>query len=422
MENVYLFDEAYEICLAHARATESEVVSVFEAQGRFLAADVVAAIDVPPFRRAMMDGFAVHGDDCEVTGRPLRVIGTVAAGGAWAQSSSEVSGNSIEERDTAAQLRVEPGTAARIMTGAPVPANAKSVVRFEWCAQNEDGTITVLRSAKRGESIQPVGEDGRQGQVLLRRGTRLGPTEISVCRTFGVFSVFVSRRPTVSILVTGSELVEQPRPLQQGQIYGTNDAFLSGLLEMDGVQMRSVEYVSDNPRLIEDKLVTAAAEADYVILTGGVSAGDFDFVPDILARLGGHLALKKILLRPGSPFVLTTIGSATVFALSGNPGAAFVQFECLVRPVVQKTLGLTAPLFPASGKLRHAVELKPIKHVRVFRGHARIENGEVWIDTEMAQSSGVVSSFAHANCLVRLDANSLPAGAVVPLRWYKPLF
>lgn len=402
MERVYLFDEAAEICRKHARPLSVEVLPVDQARGRLAAEDIIAKVDVPPFRRAMMDGFAVQWQDAEQVGTVLDVIGTVAAG----------DGNT---------LHVARGQAARIMTGAPVPEGADSVVRFEWCEEQGANKVKILRPAKRGESVQPIGEDGRSGVVILDKGTRLGPTEVAVCRTFGVFSVTVTQPPSVTVIVTGSELVASPLPLKAGQIYGANDAFLTGSLEMDGAKIQAVHYVADHPELIEQTIKEAVNDSDYVILTGGVSAGDFDYVPNVLRKLGGELALQKVLMRPGSPFVLTTIGSTTVFALSGNPAAGFVQFECFVRPTVRASLGYQLPIFPASGKLRHALELKPIKHVRIFRAKATVEDGVIWIDTDMAQSSGVVSSFAYANCLVRLDESSLPAGAVVPLKWFKSL-
>lgn len=401
MERIHLFDEAVEICHKHARPMSVDTVRVNDARGRVLAEDVIAKVSVPPFPRAMMDGFAVHWEDVEQAGSVLDVVGTVAAG-------------------DMTQVKVERGQAARIMTGAPVPTGADTVVRFEWCDEQVKNQVHVLRPAKRGESVQPIGEDGRTGALLLTKGTPLGPTEISVCRTFGVFNVIVAKQPTVTVIVTGSELVADPQPLQNGQIYGANDAFLTGSLEMDGAVINGVKYVFDQPDLIKQALTEAIPVSDYVILTGGVSAGDFDFVPHVLQELGSGLALKKVLMRPGSPFVLTTLGTTTVFALSGNPAAGFVQFECLVRSTIRRTLGLTPPIFPASGKLKHALDLKPIKHVRVFRAHASIEDGVVWVDTDMAQSSGVVSSFAHANCLVRLDESQLSAGAVVPLHWFKP--
>ena len=400
MDRVYLFDEAWDVVKSLVPSPAIEEVELDFAQGRVLAADVKARINVPPFARAMMDGFAVQSGDVAQENARLTVIGSAAAG-EWCR------------------LKVEPGQAVRIMTGAAVPEGADTVVRFEWCQEVSPKEVVVLKSVRYSESVQPEGEDGRKGSVILRRGTVLKATDIALGRTFGVSSATVFKRPAATIVVTGSELVQDVhQPLAPGQIYGTNDSFLKGALVEDGIEVTGVYYVRDDPAEIEQAIVQSMEKANFILLTGGASAGDFDFVPNVLSKLSGGLAVKKVLMRPGSPFAAAKIGDHIAFAMSGNPAAGFVQFETLVRPVIRRACSWNHTPFQASGKLAHDLELKPIKHVRIFRAKAVVVDGEVLVDARVSQSSGVMSSFAETNCLIRLDSSSVAKGTVVALRWF----
>ncbi|MCL6443969.1 MAG: hypothetical protein K6T83_11020 [Alicyclobacillus sp.] len=196
-------------------------------------------------------------------------------------------------------------------------------------------------------------------------------------------------------------------------------AYLQDALETDGAHVISVQYFGDDKAEIVKTIAAASSRSDYVVITGGVSAGDYDYVPRVLRELGGQLALERILMRPGAPLVGATVNGASVFAMSGNPAACVIQFELFVRSVIRRTLGLENKQFPASGKLKYPIHLKPMTLTRILRGEAVIKNGEVWIDTQMAQSPGVISGFAAANCLIRLDESDAAAGAIVPLHWLR---
>ncbi|WDL96251.1 molybdopterin molybdotransferase MoeA [Alicyclobacillus sp. ALC3] len=408
MDVPHPFDEAVATVKALAPAVRSESVPVDDCLGRILATEAVARIDVPPFDRAMMDGFALRVDGELEEGITFSVTGTLAAGDAPTGSPPA-------------------GSAVRIMTGAPMPADTNAVARFEWCEEStssQHGTtaasasVRLLRSVRAGESVQPRGQDGGAGTVVLGHGVRLAGAHLSLLRTYGIAHLSVAKRPTCSIIVTGSELCRDTEALlAPGQIYGANDAYLSGALTTDGIAVTECSYVEDSRDAIRTALVKAVASSDFVILTGGVSAGDYDYVPRVIADLGGQIAVRRVLMRPGSPLVAATVEGAVVFALSGNPAAGFVQFETLVRPVLRQAMGWHDEPFPASGRLLHTVKQKPVRHTRILRGAARIEGGVVVVDTEMAQAAGQISSFASANCLVRLDEPHVEAGTVLPLRF-----
>lgn len=403
MKQIHLFDEAYEAAMNRAIPAKSESIPLSASFGRYLTEDIFAKVNVPPFDRAMMDGYAVRACDTRPDGNELSIIQTIIAG--------EKTNGSIQ-----------PGEAIRIMTGAPVPHGADAIARFEWCDEEQHHRVKVLKEIKAGESVQHAGEDGHVGQCLLHKGTKMTGSELAVCKTFGIPFVPVAQLPKVCILVTGNELVEDAQtPLQPGQIYGANEMFIQGALAEEGIRVSHIEYIEDDKDKIREAIQDATKNHDYVIVTGGISAGDLDFVPSVIKDLTGNLDVEKVLMRPGAPFIVSQVGNCTVFALSGNPAASFIQFETLVRPVIRTTLGMSDAGFALRGTIVHDIHLKPIKHTRILRAAATYEDGRITIDATMAQSPGVMSGFAFANCLVRLNESSYNAGSALPIRLFKPI-
>ena len=396
MQTSVSLDEAMRLTRTFAQSTDKEEISVDRSQGRILATSVTARCDVPPFRRAMMDGFALHTEDLKGPGTLLEVVGWTPAGSQPAPS-------------------LKSGKCVRVMTGAPVPEGANAVARFEWCDAPDSHYVKILRPVAQGESVQETGEDGRQGQLILNAGRRIRGQDVAVLRTFGVPTVEVYQPVRVGLLITGSELVRDVTlPLSPGQIYGSNDVLLASSLRADGINVNWVHYVSDDPQAIGEEIALAATDCDFLLTTGGVSKGDLDYLMQVLFHMGGQVHLNHVWMRPGSPFIVSTLGKTTVFSMSGNPAACYAQFETLVRPVLRKAMGWHSDPFPVTARLSHGIDLKPIKHTRVFRGHAYVEQGQIYVDTHLAQSSSVVSSFTQTNCLIRLDHPQLSAGTLVP--------
>ncbi|RIV28604.1 molybdopterin molybdenumtransferase MoeA [Alicyclobacillaceae bacterium I2511] len=398
MQTSVSLDEAMRLCRTLAHSTATEQISVDHSQGRILATPVTARCNVPPFRRAMMDGFALSTDDLEAPGDILEVVGTTPAGDPPAPA--------IHSRQC-----------VRVMTGAAVPDGCDAVARFEWCDLVHPQHVKILRSVARGESVQETGEDGHQGQVLLNANTRIRGQDRAVLQTFGVPQVEVFQPTRVGLLVTGSELIRDLSvPLAPGQIYGSNDILLAASLQEDGVRLSWVHYVSDDPQAIGEEITLATQNCDFLLTTGGVSKGDLDYLMRVLTDMGGQIHLNHVWMRPGSPFIGATIGDLTVFSMSGNPAACYAQFETLVRPVLRASMGWHSEPFPITAYLSHEVDLKPIKHTRVVRGTVFVQQGQLYVDTRLAQSSSVVSSFTQTNCLVRLNQSHLTAGSLVPIQ------
>lgn len=396
MTKIYALDEARHLIHTLSHPPHVQVLPLIQTYGHVLAQDTYAKVDMPPFSRAMMDGYAVHSQDA-VPGTILQIIDQIAAGD--------------EPKYT-----VNTGQAIRIMTGAPIPEGADAVIRQEWCELLDEQKIRILRQARIGESIQNKGEDGYQGDFLLAKGTRITGTEMAILKTFGISNLSVTTPPSVSILITGSELIQEVTDtLPFGRIYGANDLFLSGALQEDGIYPKNIQYVPDDPHTLKTTLQTLAEQSNYLIVTGGVSAGDFDFVPSVIKQLTPSVPIEKIWMRPGSPFIAAVMDKTVIFGLSGNPGAAYTQFEMLVRPAIRASLGFERPLFTISAKLCSPLTLPPIKHTRILRAKAVMRESEIWVDTDFSQSPGLILSLASANCLIRLDKSNYSRGEHVPV-------
>jgi molybdopterin molybdotransferase len=309
-------DDALARLLAHAARTGSERVPLTDAAGRVLAEPrIVAAVDVPPFANSSMDGFALRAADAPGT---LRVGAEVAAG-------------------VATLPAVEPGTAARIMTGAPIPPGADAVVPLEDVTET-DGVISVGAPVASGAFVRPAAHDTRAGDEVVLSGP-LTPARLAVLASLGLGEVELLRKPVVAILSTGDELVEPGHALEAGQIHDANGVALAAAVADAGGEPLLLPRVGDDPVAIERVLRAAAASADLVVTSGGVSVGRHDHVRAVLERAGA-LDFWRIAVQPGKPLAVGELAGTTVIGLPGNPVSALVTFELFVRPFVRAMLGL----------------------------------------------------------------------------------
>lgn len=371
-------ETALEHLLATARPPSAwETLPADAAQGRILADPLVAQVTVPPLDNSAMDGYAVHLADCadEAT---LPVTQRIPAGSL---------GHALAR-----------GEAARIFTGAPLPAGADAVVMQEDCATDAD-RVRILRLPKPGANIRRAGEDIAAGQTVLAAGSRLGAAQLGVAASVGATQLTVYSRLKVAVFFTGDEIVLPGAALGPGQIYNSNRATLLGLLHGLGCTVIDLGQVGDSLDATVAALETAAAQADVILTSGGVSVGEEDHVKHAVERLG-KIDMWQVAMKPGKPLAHGRIGSADFLGLPGNPVSAFVVFCLFVRPFLLKRMG-AMPRAPLSFTVPAGFERgKPGKRREFMR--ARLDMGQAVLFPN--QSSGVLTSLAWADGLVDVDA------------------
>lgn len=398
-------EAARQLVLDRIKTLPAEEVSLLDALGRVLAADATSDIDVAPFDNSAMDGFAVRAADLagasEAAPVELDVMAHIAAG------------------DDVAGIEIGPGQAARIMTGAAVPAGADSVVMVERTrVVSGDGGIgsrvAFEIEPKLGEHIRRRGEEVRAGDVVLSAGEVIGPAAIGLLASTGHDTVSVHRRPRVAVLSTGSELVEVDQKPGPGKIRNSNSYSIAAqVLAAGGVPVR-YDIVPDEMQATREAFTKAAEECDFIVTSGGVSVGDFDYVKPVLEELG-ELLFCKVKMRPGNPQTLGWISGVPFFGLPGNPTSTYVGFEIFVRPSLRLMQGFSAIDRPITmARLSHDVKKKQDRRY-YLRG--RIERvGEGYeASVPFSQSSALLTAAHRANCFVVLPEGEgvFPAGTQV---------
>ncbi|MGH8933408.1 MAG: molybdopterin molybdotransferase MoeA [Egibacteraceae bacterium] len=374
--------------LARIRPLEPIHLGLLEAHGCVLAEDVVAPADVPGFANSAMDGYAVHAEGVTV-GDEMAVVGEIAAG------SGEL-------------ISPEPGEAVRIMTGAPVPPGADAVVPVEL-AEEVGGRVRLLLAPSPGMNVREAGEDVRAGEVVLEAGRRLGAADIGMCAAVGLGNVLVHPRPRVVVISTGDELAEpDAQQLGPGKIRDSNSYTLTTMAREAGATSYRLPIVRDDRAALLDAFGGAIAHADLVVTSGGVSAGRYDLVKEVLAELG-DVRFRKVGMQPGMPQAFGCVTrdvdhQLPCFGLPGNPVSAYVSFEIFVRPAIRRLQGrvdlnrprITAVLDDPANSPPHKVSF-----LRVMLSR----EGDVWhAKSTGAQGSGILRSAVLADGLAEIPA------------------
>jgi molybdopterin molybdotransferase len=399
-------EEALEGVLSYFHTLESEEVPILEALGRVLAEDVYSDIDIPPHSNSAMDGYAVLAADTEGAGtespKRLRVIADLAAG-------------------YVTETEVKPGTAIRIMTGAPVPPGADAVVRFEDTEQGGEW-VDILTRVPVGKNIRLAGEDVRKGSLALRRGGRIRPQEVGMLAALGRKQVPVTRRPQVAILATGDEVVDIDAPLAPGKIRNSNSySNAAQVLRCGGVPVLLGIARDQMEDLLQKIRAGLEQNVDLFLTSGGVSVGDFDVVKEVLAA-EGDMSFWRVRMKPGKPFAFGQIGGVPLLGLPGNPVSAMVSFELFARAAISKMLGLEEWKRPTvEATLMNEVKRKDERR-HYWRVRVELREGEYRAYLTGEQGSGILSSMVQANGLAIIpeDWNHAPAGSrvkVMMLDW-----
>jgi len=398
MQQAVRVAEAQEMVLSCVQPVGVEKVPLLEALHRVTAEEVIAQRHIPLDDNSAMDGYAVRHADVVGATRDQPAVLTVLE---------------ILPAGKRPQHCLTPGTAVKIMTGAPLPEDADTVVQVEH-TDGSDTRVQIYRAPRLGSNLRRRGEDIRQGECVLAAQTLLRPAELGVLASVGKAQVLVYQRPRVAILATGDEIIDPGEPDTRGKIINSNAYTLAGqIAEVGGSPL--LLGVAPDERTIMSQRIASGLRADVLITSGGVSVGSFDYVRECLDAFGFQARFWTVAMRPGSPATFGMVGHVPVFSLPGNPVASMVTFELFVRPALRKMMG-RPDLFRRrlEAVLQDAVEKR--RGVRtLLRGVLRQDDGQATVTTTGPQGSGILRSMSLANCLIDLpeDTEHLQPGVTV---------
>ena len=396
-EPLLSYKEALEALLPQVPSPVSARIPLLSSLGKVLANSVSADRDLPPFHKSFMDGYAVRSEDASSAPVQLKVVGIVAAGSASLPTVGE-------------------GEAVQIMTGAPIPPGADAVQMVEKTRAVDGSLVELTEAVSPGQNVSFRGTEVKDGDVVLPAGRPIRPADIGVLATFGRTEVEVLKAPTAVIVSTGDELVGVDQEPSFGQIRNSNGPMLWALCEELGVEAEVFPAVRDNRKEISEA-IEKALESDLVLLSGGVSMGEYDYVYRVLGERGVDSIFHKVAVKPGKPIYVGKKGASMVFGLPGNPVSAFVTFQLFVRPSVRQWMGHDSGSLPQiEATLSKNVKQKP---GRTFFKPARAlwRAGRFEVEPVETKGSADLAGFSSANALIIMEADRtlLPQGSRVPV-------
>lgn len=394
-------EEAQKIILAEIRRMGAERVLLSNALGRILSEDLLSGLDHPPWDTSAMDGYAVRWNDTagasRTNPRTLKIIEEIPAG-------------------TLPQKKIRPGETSKIMTGAPVPEGAEAIVKVEETERHGD-QVQIFEAADDGDFIRKKGEAIRTGDLILKKGIRIRPADIAMIASIGRSVVPVYQQPRVAILSTGDELAELDEPRGPNKILNSNGYGVAAqVIEAGGIPITL--GIAKDTREDLDKKLRGGLHADFLIVSGGVSMGDYDFVQEVLMELGAEMKFWKVAMKPGQPLAFGVIAGKPAFGLPGNPVSAMVSFEQFVRPALLMAAGRTDVFRPIiQATLEEEVRKHPGRR-HFMRAIVSVQNGEYRVRTTGNQDSHILFSLVKANALMILseEGDRVKAGEKVPVQ------
>lgn len=402
------YEKASKLLSSLVKPVGTEQVRLGQCAGRVLAEDLKALENVPAFDRSPYDGYAFRAQDTARASREhpvtLRILEEVPAG-------------------AVPSVEVTEGTAAKILTGAPIPAGADAVVMYEK-TQFTKTEVTLFQSASAGENIIRAGEDIKQGQVLAESGTRIDPGLAGTLASLGIAAPVVYRRPRTGIISTGSELVDfaeadlSGKPPAPGKIRNTNRYTFSAALLQDGCDPDFLGTAGDDAEKIAELILEGLKRCDLVLLTGGVSAGDYDLTPAAMEKAGCELLIRGVGLKPGMACCYGIRDGKLVCGLSGNPSSSLTNYYAVLRPAVRKLTGLV-PYAPETIRVTLAEGFgKKSKELRLLKGKCDLKDGRVLMHPSKGQGNVMISSSIGCDVMAVVPAGSGPLEAGTELNGF----
>jgi molybdopterin molybdotransferase len=380
-------------------------INIRDALGLTLAQDVTSPENIPPFRNTASDGYALRSTDTLGASKDspisLEVVATIAAG------------DNIDPH-------LGPMQSARIMTGAPIPADADSVIMVEDTSPDPEveGNVLVYKEVRPGDSVREAGSDVEEGQVVLLAGTKITPASIGVLASLGYKKVPVFPRAKVAVISTGSELTESAEPLRRAMIRDSNRPALLSAITGSGFEAYDLGIVPDDKEALETAFKEAASNYDAIVTSGGVSVGDFDLTKQVLKDLsGGEMRWMQVAIKPAKPFAFGLIEGTPLFGLPGNPVSALVSFELFARPAILKMMGSPQPFRPLlKATLADEIRRNRDGKVHFLRASYHSVDGELRVSIKAGQMSHMLSQMASSNCLLVVPEGEIfEAGERLPI-------
>ncbi len=392
--------EAQRLILENTNVLESIEIPLTESDGLVLAEDIISPLDLPYFTNSAMDGYALKSKDTKGSneGSPvsLKIVGVIRAG--------DYPNFSIKDKE-----------AAKIMTGAPIPEGADSVLMVEY-TEEEAENVRIKRSVNPGENIRYRGEEIKKGEIALEKETMISPPAIGFIAGFGIKNIKVYRKPRVAFLITGEEVIGFDEELRPGKIRDTNSIMLQSALSREKVESLPLGRVKDDINDIEGRLKKGLRLCDVLIVTGGVSVGDYDYVKGAFQNLGVEEIFWRIAQRPGGPMFFGRKNGTLIFGLPGNPASTLVCFYEYVRPAIRKMAGKKdILLMEIEATLLEEIRKKPDGKTHFLRGLLEKKGNSFYVKSSGIQGSHILKSFALSNCLIIVpeDITRIPEGSRV---------
>lgn len=395
-------DEALKTILEKTCVLEAEEVPLLEALGKALAGDIYSPNDIPPFTNSAMDGYAVIAEDTYGASKEKPVVLEI-----------------IEDLPAGAvpSKKITRGKTSKIMTGAVFPEGADSVVIVEE-TESFDGRVKIFSPVEKGENIRLAGEDVKRDSLVLKKGTYIKPAVVGMLASLGLSMVKVMRKPKVAIIATGDELIEPGEKLTPGKIRNSNSYSIAAQVIQLGAEPVNLGIARDNPGDIERKIKEGLSKGDILITSAGVSVGEYDFVKNVMKKIGVEPVFWRIAMRPGKPLSFGLYGKKPVFGLPGNPTSSMISFDQFVSPAILKMAGFS----DIKRRYMLAVLKEDIKKRKDLRHFIRVilseENGEWTASTTGPQGSGILTSMVLANGLLILpeELEIVKAGTKLPVQ------
>ena len=384
-------NDAENIIMNNAKTFEIEEVKSEDSLFRVLAQDIISNINMPPFDKSAMDGFAINSKD---NSEKFKIIETIIAG-------------------KAPTKKINKGECSRIMTGAMMPQGADRVVKVEL-TEVKDGFMYII-GEEPNFNVCILGEDVIKGEIILNKGKYIRPSEVGIIASLGYDKVKVYKKPVLGLITTGDEIVEPGNPLKKGQIYNSNAYSISSQVRANFFKVIYNGIVKDNPEDIEKKIKDTIKKSDVLLISGGVSMGDYDYVPKIVKKLGFKVGFHRVAIKPGRPTLFAFKDNKYIFGMPGNPVSTFVVFERLVKPFLFKLMGNDYKPVLLKGYLKKDYKRKKVR--RTFYVPAIIDNNNE-VDLLEYHGSAQIHSLGKANCLLEIPkgVSEIKSGETVYVR------